>query len=214
MAQNKYISSKRASRVSGYAQDYVGQLVRMGKLSATKVGKSWFVEEAGLMRLINQSNRLESPSRELANLEVERMRACTVKAGISYPATWSAVSYIDDNSPLLPVSDSRDAFENMNIMSKEAHSDAEFSVSVAVRRNLNRSIGIAKAVTFDGVRFSAPELDMSPHELVIGEHSEPQLETSNARSRAFRTSVGGMVLRTLSATLIVSIVAFLIPIFG
>ena len=41
----KFISSKRASEITGYAQDYVGQLSRMGKISARRVGRAWYVDE-------------------------------------------------------------------------------------------------------------------------------------------------------------------------
>lgn len=39
----EYISSKRASELSGYAQDYIGQLARKGLISAQRVGGLWFV---------------------------------------------------------------------------------------------------------------------------------------------------------------------------
>lgn len=39
----KYISSKRASKLSRYNQDYIGQLIRDSKLIARRVGRSWFV---------------------------------------------------------------------------------------------------------------------------------------------------------------------------
>ena len=40
-----YISSRRAAEVSTYTQDYVGQLVRSKKVSAQKIGRSWYIEE-------------------------------------------------------------------------------------------------------------------------------------------------------------------------
>ena len=39
----EYISSKRASELSGYAQDYIGQLARGGQIDAQRVGGLWFV---------------------------------------------------------------------------------------------------------------------------------------------------------------------------
>lgn len=44
----KYISSKRAAEVSGYAKDYIGQLCRMGKIEARLIGRNWYVSEASL----------------------------------------------------------------------------------------------------------------------------------------------------------------------
>lgn len=39
----EYISSKRASELSGYAQDYIGQLARKGLVDAQRVGGLWFI---------------------------------------------------------------------------------------------------------------------------------------------------------------------------
>ncbi|HEY4500330.1 MAG TPA: NYN domain-containing protein, partial [Candidatus Paceibacterota bacterium] len=44
----KFISSKRASEVGGYTQDYIGQLIRGKKIEARMVGRSWFVSEESL----------------------------------------------------------------------------------------------------------------------------------------------------------------------
>jgi len=44
----EYISSKRASELSGYAQDYIGQLARKGLIDAQRVGGLWFVSMASL----------------------------------------------------------------------------------------------------------------------------------------------------------------------
>lgn len=44
----KYLSSKRAAREHKYHIDYIGQLIRAGKVSGKKVGRSWYVEEASL----------------------------------------------------------------------------------------------------------------------------------------------------------------------
>lgn len=44
----KYVSSKRAAQITGYAKDYVGQLCREGYVDAKRVGRSWYVLEAGI----------------------------------------------------------------------------------------------------------------------------------------------------------------------
>ena len=38
-----YISSKRAAQISGYAQDYIGQLCRSGLIEAQRIGGLWYV---------------------------------------------------------------------------------------------------------------------------------------------------------------------------
>ena len=39
----EYISSKRASELSGYAQDYIGQLARVAAIDAKRIGGLWYV---------------------------------------------------------------------------------------------------------------------------------------------------------------------------
>lgn len=53
-----YISARRAAKIINYAQDYVGQLCRTGKLECKMVGRSWFVTEESL--LAHRENALES----------------------------------------------------------------------------------------------------------------------------------------------------------
>jgi hypothetical protein len=46
----QYISSKRASELSGYEQDYIGQLCRGGNIKARRVGGLWYVSSDSLMK--------------------------------------------------------------------------------------------------------------------------------------------------------------------
>src|SRR3989344_1950178 len=45
-----FISSKRASQLSGYEQDYIGQLCRGGNIKARRVGGLWYVSADSLMK--------------------------------------------------------------------------------------------------------------------------------------------------------------------
>lgn len=46
--ERKYISSKRAALITGYAKDYVGQLCRGGYVPARRVGRNWYVLESAI----------------------------------------------------------------------------------------------------------------------------------------------------------------------
>jgi hypothetical protein len=48
IGDEKYISSKRAAEITGYAKDYIGQLCREGRVKARLVGRSWYVREAAI----------------------------------------------------------------------------------------------------------------------------------------------------------------------
>jgi hypothetical protein len=40
----RYISSRRVARENGYHTDYIGQLIRGGKVKGQKVGRAWYVD--------------------------------------------------------------------------------------------------------------------------------------------------------------------------
>jgi hypothetical protein len=48
IGDKKYLSSKQAAKVTGYAKDYIGQLCREGRVPARLVGRSWYVLESAL----------------------------------------------------------------------------------------------------------------------------------------------------------------------
>ncbi len=64
----KYISAKRASGVSGYSSDYVGQLCRGGKLECRMVGRTWFVSEESLYLHKASISREEASRNRIENL--------------------------------------------------------------------------------------------------------------------------------------------------
>ena len=45
----KYISSKRASALTGYAKDYIGQLCRLEKIRCQRSGRDWLVSEQSIL---------------------------------------------------------------------------------------------------------------------------------------------------------------------
>ncbi|MBU6388608.1 hypothetical protein KGQ72_01900 [Patescibacteria group bacterium] len=48
IGEKKYVSSKQAAKVTGYAKDYIGQLCREGRVPARLVGRSWYVLETAI----------------------------------------------------------------------------------------------------------------------------------------------------------------------
>ncbi|MBU4477076.1 hypothetical protein KJ639_01335, partial [Patescibacteria group bacterium] len=64
----KFISLKRASELSGYAKDYIGQLCRCGKIKSERIGRDWFVDLEGL--LCYKKNKIESTEKILQQKEI------------------------------------------------------------------------------------------------------------------------------------------------
>src|SRR3989344_5795304 len=60
----KFISSKRASEITGYAKDYIGQLCRAGRIEARLVGRNWYVEEESILKQTKKGKRSTQESPE------------------------------------------------------------------------------------------------------------------------------------------------------
>ena len=45
---SKFISLKKAAKISGYTPDYLGYLIRKGKLKGERVARDWFTTEEAL----------------------------------------------------------------------------------------------------------------------------------------------------------------------
>ena len=50
----RYISSRRIARENGYTADYIGQLIRGGKVAGQKVGRAWYVDAASFDAFLGQ----------------------------------------------------------------------------------------------------------------------------------------------------------------
>jgi hypothetical protein len=71
------ISLARAAQLTGYHQDYLGQLCRLGKLPAEKVGRNWFTSTEALNNLFNntgahvQQSNLESAETTAEDFDID-----------------------------------------------------------------------------------------------------------------------------------------------
>lgn len=84
----KYVSSKRAAKMTGYAKDYVGQLCREGRVPARLVGRSWYVLEAAI-----QDHRFGT-----TNIQPKE----EVKSGPAGSPTWESPRYETSSEEILP----------------------------------------------------------------------------------------------------------------
>lgn len=100
----KYISSKRGAEITGYAKDYIGQLARGGKISATRVGRTWYVlEEALLKHKAGSEDASASPAPAAEILKQYKRPTLYHPYQISdIPKTWSTIRYFDEQGALIP----------------------------------------------------------------------------------------------------------------
>lgn len=54
----RFISARRIARENGYTSDYIGQLIRGGKITGQKVGRAWYVDAASFDKYLGS----ETPS--------------------------------------------------------------------------------------------------------------------------------------------------------
>ena len=94
----KYISSKRAAKITGYAKDYIGQLCREGRVPARLVGRSWYVLETAIQdhRFGNQEIAQEK-SIETPTLDQQVPESTKIPS-----TTWESPRYEASSTDILP----------------------------------------------------------------------------------------------------------------
>jgi hypothetical protein len=148
----KYISSKRASEITGYAKDYVGQLARSGKIPATRVGRAWYVDESKLIShensegeqegtQIQQIPKAESPIESpFSRVQHTKQRTFTnvshalAVAPKDFQKTWSRIRYFEDDAVLFPaVQETHDLSASLKREEDKIISDSRESNPVRLR---------------------------------------------------------------------------------
>jgi len=109
----KYISSKRAAKIAGYATDYVGQLARAQKIKATRVGRSWYVSEIDILKHAGKYKVSEEEGTNGMSLiqqrvtdQVENRKSLhslrSFQENTSRFRTWGDISYQKEEADLYP----------------------------------------------------------------------------------------------------------------
>jgi hypothetical protein len=103
LEDKKYISSKRAAQVTGYAKDYIGQLCREGKVEATQLGRNWYVLETSIkehrfgVEEMLKTESLEEPKEKFTLPTPE-----PIKMPEAAKSTWQPTSYTPQVLETLP----------------------------------------------------------------------------------------------------------------
>lgn len=145
----KYISASRASKLSGYNQDYVGQLARSGQILARQIGNRWYVEENSVSSHKKEKDALlAAVQSESVGLRKNVVTELQTSAYESESAT--SLHYFEDKKDLMPVlTEADDAIHVRSDEKSENESDEKISdISIykaANRIPINRSSGINTA---------------------------------------------------------------------
>lgn len=80
----RFISARRIARENGYTSDYIGQLIRGGKIVGQKVGRAWYVDAASFSRYLGSE---ESASASVAAEAVIPVESKSNEAEVPAPVT-------------------------------------------------------------------------------------------------------------------------------
>jgi hypothetical protein len=110
----RYISSRRAAKENKYHSDYIGQLVRTGKVVGTKVGRAWYVDENSLSQYLGKEKivQLSTPVAPTVSIEVKKeIHSYDSSVNVTSednkktievpkPVTFPTLRYITEDQPL------------------------------------------------------------------------------------------------------------------
>ena len=178
---NKYISSKRASELTGYAKDYIGQLARAGKINGTRMGRAWYVEEASLLAHASsdqqsvssaeQERKEEEKEKEEkreevvaspVHIRVSQMPQQFMSKAPPLPSSvhsgmqrWTPATYSNDDADLLPKPLKEHRAESI----ANGEEDTAQEVSVPVRSPISEELAGAVRIKIleERARMNAPE---------------------------------------------------------
>jgi len=131
-----YISAKRASDISDYSSDYIGQLCRAQKLDCRMIGHSWFVTEESLKTHKENVLKDEICRNRLDNLRGKKNQA---KQAATEAVIVQLPTFIADSADTFPKASPEISQEILPEASKEKVDDeyASLARSVMLRRILN-----------------------------------------------------------------------------
>jgi hypothetical protein len=122
----EFISTQRAADLTGYAQDYVGQLARSQEVIARRVGRRWFVSRPALItHKKNKDGLLQAVQARSAG--IEKLQQFEGNGGEDVPINRVSdardlnfrVRYITETHSPLPLSSKREEYEVLSMDREE-----------------------------------------------------------------------------------------------
>lgn len=152
----RYISSKRAAKENAYHVDYIGQLIRGGKILGSKVGRTWYIEEKSLADYLgkefNKETSIKSPTFQQAAEPATPIKIFQNRH-VEEPRQNSAIPlrYISDEEPLVPVIPEKASEQNWETIEQERQIYP--SVISVPRSSSSRKIAFVTVVVLGLVAF-------------------------------------------------------------
>jgi len=164
IGEKKYVSSKRAAKVTGYAKDYVGQLCREGRVPARLVGRSWYVLESAI-----HDHRFGT--QEIESENVVRWASSpteTIKESRIPMSTWESPRYEASQAEILP---------SVNRLRNESLEEEITPMEQATEEEKSEKVEEAKGKEDEYVNIPIHTVyDLPPEDLLPGRHTEEVVE--------------------------------------
>jgi len=185
----KFITSKQAAALTGYARDYVGQLVRMGKVKGQVIEKILFVSEESLLAHVELKN---SNSKVVENSFKNAIAESVANSNIVKSIT--TISQVDSFLPKLtkinrlvtkkvvPVKSPKlvSKFKNQNVVTDIAAKVAPYADAIGKVSSyaIKHAVGFAMVIALFSTSYASIH---NPHVFLrkISEVFSPSLVTAN-----------------------------------
>ncbi len=182
-----YISARRAARVMNYAQDYIGQLCRSGKIDCRMVGRSWFVTEESL--IAHRESAIDATDERASKMLKKKFTAKVIPEVSAIPSLIpesipspiipekteiSSLKYESHNGPTLPEIKKRvpEKFNINNIFDKPVYETPIVAVThsaiaspISINKLPSKSslllVAIAVVIAFTGYTLSSSSITTS-----------------------------------------------------
>ena len=185
----RYISTRRAAKDHKYHSDYIGQLIRAGKVDGQKVGRSWYVAADSLADYLGKEGGVKMPvqksqppvvhiSRTAAKELIEEAEPVEIKTSV-------AVKEMErEASPEAFESDDSEIVEDEFEKKEERHIPVKINKPAQIKKETSAahvSRGSLRYVADDGPLYPReefrPRAQVMPRSIEALEAVEPESET-------------------------------------
>jgi len=175
----KYVSSKRAAKMTGYAKDYIGQLCREGRVPARFIGRSWYVLEAAI-----QDHRFGNPAGE--SEEIVKSTPPPQKEKSTLSSTWESPRYETFSEEPLP---SLNRLKSPEPVSENNDNDnqADYTHGQDNDPDVSQHIQDSWKAWFDRFDHAVPVADTASNPSSMPTPAMPRMESSAASGKSADT---------------------------
>ena len=123
-----YISANRAAQITGYNQDYIGQLARGGKILSRQIGRRWYIDRDGLIAHKDEKDALLAAVQSQSVGLAEHNKKSEDRQDLDVPSMLYASS--NDIESYIPILKKHNTGDNLNDYNT---SDSVYTNNIPIR---------------------------------------------------------------------------------